>query len=145
MITAKATDILSETELRSMNDDQYMDDRQQEFFRHLLLEMRNEVTERERESKAELSNSEHVADPNDRATLEEEHWLDLRLREREALLIRKIDEALQRIQSGEYGWCTETGEPIGIPRLLVRPTADVCADVKNILEEREMQYRDRRA
>lgn len=139
------TEVLSEAELRSMSEEHYMDDRQISFFKHLLVEMRKEVIERERESKAELSNAEHVADPNDRATLEEEHWLDLRLREREALLIRKIDEALQRIQSGEYGWCAETGEAIGIPRLLVRPTADVCADVKNILEEREMQYRDRRA
>lgn len=137
--------LLTEAELRNMTDDDYMNDRQLAFFDHLLREMREEVMERERESKAELSNAEHVADPNDRATLEEEHWLDLRLREREALLLRKVNQAIERIGSGEYGWCEETGEAIGIPRLLVRPTATVCADVKNILEEREMQYRDRRA
>ena len=83
------------------------------------------------------------ADPADRATAEEEHWLDLRLRERESLLLRKIDEALKRIVDREYGYCEKTGDPIGIPRLLARPTATVCVDIKGQDERVEAQYRDR--
>ena len=79
----------------------------------------------------------------DRATAEEEHWLDLRLRERESLLLRKIDEALRRIAEKEFGYCEKTGDPIGIPRLLARPTATVCVDIKGQDERVEAQFRDR--
>lgn len=133
----------SEAELRRMADAAYMNEAQLEFFRQRLLQMRTEVVNREVDVKERLHQRESFADPADRATAEEEHWLDLRLRERESYLLRKIDESLQRIRDREYGYCEVTGEPIGIPRLLARPTATVCVDVKGQNEQIESQFRDR--
>lgn len=138
-----ATRALTEEQIRKMSEKDYMNERQLEFFRQRLLQIREEVLAREMDVKARLNNRETFADPADRASAEEEHWLDLRLRERESLLLRKVDEALQRIAEKEYGYCEETGEPIGIPRLLARPTATVCVDVKGHNEQIEAQYRDR--
>ncbi|TJY62381.1 RNA polymerase-binding protein DksA [Sinimarinibacterium sp. CAU 1509] len=134
---------LTEDELRRMSDDDYMNESQMAFFRKRLLQMREEVLQREVDVKERLHEREVFADPADRATAEEEHWLDLRLRERESLLLRKVDEALRRIENKEYGYCEKTGDPIGIPRLLARPTATVCVDVKGQDERVEAQYRDR--
>ena len=134
---------LSESEIRRMPEAAYMNDTQLEFFRARLLQMRSEVVDREVDVKERLHQRESFADPADRATAEEEHWLDLRLRERESLLLRKIDDALRRIRDREYGYCEVTGEPIGIPRLLARPTATVCVDVKGQNEQIESQFRDR--
>lgn len=134
---------LSEEALKAMSDDEYMNDTQLEFFRRRLLQMRQEVLQREMDVKERLHEREMFADPADRATAEEEHWLDLRLRERESLLLHKIDDALRRIEAKEYGYCEKTGDPIGIPRLLARPTATVCVDVKGQDERVEAQYRDR--
>ena len=134
---------LSESEIRKMPEAAYMNDTQLEFFRARLLQMRSEVVDREVDVKERLHQRESFADPADRATAEEEHWLDLRLRERESLLLRKIDDALRRIRDREYGYCEVTGEPIGIPRLLARPTATVCVDVKGQNEQIESQFRDR--
>ncbi|AXQ31709.1 RNA polymerase-binding protein DksA [Solimonas sp. K1W22B-7] len=133
----------TEDQLRAMSDDDYMNDSQLEFFRHRLLQMRAEVLEREVDVKERLHQREVFADPADRATAEEEHWLDLRLRERESLLLRKIDDALRRLENREFGYCEKTGDPIGIPRLLARPTATVCVDVKGQDERVEAQFRDR--
>ncbi|MGQ0587879.1 MAG: RNA polymerase-binding protein DksA [Gammaproteobacteria bacterium] len=135
--------VLSESEVRKMPESAYMNDTQLEFFRGRLLQMRAEVVDREVDVKERLHQRESFADPADRATAEEEHWLDLRLRERESLLLRKIDDALRRIRDREYGYCEVTGEPIGIPRLLARPTATVCVDVKGQNEQIESQFRDR--
>jgi len=134
---------LSESEIRRMPESAYMNDTQLEFFRGRLLQMRGEIVDREVDVKERLHQRESFADPADRATAEEEHWLDLRLRERESLLLRKIDDALRRIRDREYGYCEITGEPIGIPRLLARPTATVCVDVKGQNEQIESQFRDR--
>ncbi|HVT36718.1 MAG TPA: RNA polymerase-binding protein DksA [Nevskiaceae bacterium] len=135
--------LLSEAQIRRMSDKDYMNDSQLEFFRHRLFQMREEVLAREVDVKERLHQREVFADPADRATAEEEHWLDLRLRERESLLLRKIDEALRRIAEKEFGYCEKTGDPIGIPRLLARPTATVCVDVKGQDERVEAQFRDR--
>jgi DnaK suppressor protein len=135
--------VLSEDDIREMSDDDYMDDAQLNFFRLRLIQMREEVLQREMDVKERLHEREVFADPADRATAEEEHWLDLRLRERESLLLKKIDEALRRIEAKEYGYCEKTGDPIGIPRLLARPTATVCVDVKGQDERVEAQFRDR--
>ncbi len=134
---------LSEDQIRQMSDDDYMNEAQLSFFRERLMAMRAEVLAREVDVKERLHQREVFADPADRATAEEEHWLDLRLRERESLLLRKIDEALKRIVDREYGYCEKTGDPIGIPRLLARPTATVCVDIKGQDERVEAQYRDR--
>lgn len=133
----------SEDQIRGMSDDEYMSDVQLDFFRQRLFAMRAEVLEREVDVKERLHQREVFADPADRATAEEEHWLDLRLRERESLLLRKIDDALRRLENREYGYCEKTGDPIGIPRLLARPTATVCVDVKGQDERVEAQFRDR--
>ncbi|WP_276307795.1 RNA polymerase-binding protein DksA [Stenotrophobium rhamnosiphilum] len=135
--------VLTEDQIRKSHDRDYMSDSQLEFFRHRLLQMRNEVLERELDVKERLHQREVFADPADRATAEEEHWLDLRLRERESLLLHKVDDALRRIADREYGYCEKTGDAIGIPRLLARPTATVCVDVKGQDERIESQFRDR--
>jgi DnaK suppressor protein len=135
--------VIAESDIRRMPESAYMNETQLEFFRQRLLQMRNEVVDREVDVKERLHQRESFADPADRATAEEEHWLDLRLRERESLLLRKIDDALRRIRDREYGYCEVTGEPIGIPRLLARPTATVCVDVKGQNEQIESQFRDR--
>lgn len=135
--------IPSEAQLRKAPDSQYMNDTQLAFFQQRLLQMRSEVLAREIDVKERLHQREVFADPADRASAEEEHWLDLRLRERESLLLKKIDDALRRIRDKDYGFCEKTGEPIGIARLLARPTATVCVDVKGQNERAESQYRDR--
>jgi DnaK suppressor protein len=121
---------LTEAQLRKMPDSAYMNEAQLAFFRQRLLEMRQEVLAREIGARERLNESESHADPADRATAEEEYFVDMRLRERESRLLSKIDEALARIRSRDYGYCTQTGEVIGIARLLARPTASVCVDMK---------------
>lgn len=135
--------ILNEDQIRRAPDSAYMNDAQLAFFQERLLQMRNEVLTRELDVKERLHQREVFADPADRASAEEEHWLDLRLRERESLLLKKIDDALRRIRDKEYGYCEKTGEAIGIARLLARPTATVCVDIKGQDERAESQYRDR--
>ncbi|MBR4939479.1 MAG: RNA polymerase-binding protein DksA, partial [Burkholderiaceae bacterium] len=81
-----------------------------------------------------------VPDPADRATIEEEHALELRTRDRERKLLKKVQAAIQRIDSGDYGWCEETGEPIGVARLLARPTATLCLDAQLRREIRQKMY-----
>lgn len=133
----------TEEQIRAMPESDYMNDAQLEFFRHRLMEMRDEILQRQSDVRQQLHEHEQFADPADRATAEEEHWLDLRLRERESYLLRKIDESLRRIRDKDYGYCVKTGEPIGIPRLLARPTATVCVDVKGQDEKVETHFRDR--
>jgi len=135
--------VLTEDEVRSAPASDYMNDDQLAFFRERLLQMRSEVLAREVDVKERLHQREVFADPADRASAEEEHWLDLRLRERESLLLRKIEDAFRRIRDKEYGYCEKTGEAIGIARLLARPTATVCVDIKGQDERAESQYRDR--
>jgi len=134
---------LADEDIRAMPEDEYMNDVQLEFFRQRLIKMREEVLARELDVKERLHQREVFADPADRATAEEEHWLDLRLRERESMLMRKIEDSLRRIRDREYGYCTKTGEAIGIPRLLARPTATVIVDVKGQDEKVETHFRDR--
>lgn len=138
-----ASGVLTEDQVRKAPDSAYMNDAQLAFFQERLLQMRAEVLTRELDVKERLHQREVFADPADRASAEEEHWLDLRLRERESLLLKKIDDALRRIRDREYGYCEKTGEPIGIARLLARPTATVCVDIKGQAERAESQYRDR--
>ncbi|MFX5610768.1 RNA polymerase-binding protein DksA, partial [Acinetobacter baumannii] len=83
-----------------------------------------------------------VPDPADRATIEEEHALELRTRDRERKLLKKVEQSLARIESGEYGWCEETGEPIGVPRLLARPTATLSLEAQQRRELRQKLFGD---
>ena len=126
-----------------MPESEYMNSDQLDFFRNRLLAMREEVLSREAAILDQLNQHERPADPADQATAEEEHALALRLRERESMLLRKIDESLLRIRNKDYGYCEKTGEPIGIPRLLARPTATVCVQVKDHDEKVELHFKSR--
>jgi DnaK suppressor protein len=135
--------LLTEAQLRAMPESDYMNDAQLEFFRGRLMEMRDEILQRQSDVRQQLHEHELFADPADRATAEEEHALALRLRERESVLLAKIEQSLRRIHDREYGYCVKTGDAIGIPRLLARPTATVCVQVKDYDEKVETHYRSR--
>lgn len=124
--------------------EQYMSKEQLEHFRQILnnwkRDLMQEVDRTVLHMKDEAAN---FPDPNDRATQESEFSLELRTRDRERKLIRKIDEALKRIDDGTYGYCIETGEEIGIKRLEARPVATLCVEAQERRERREKQYGDR--
>nr|WP_211218449.1 RNA polymerase-binding protein DksA [Tepidiphilus margaritifer] len=121
-----------------MPEEEYMSPRQLKFFKHLLLEEKRKLLEKAAETTQSLQQENEVTpDWTDRATIEEEQALELRVRDRERKLMKKIDEALERIEKGTYGWCEETGEPIGIRRLLARPTATLCLEAQERHERLE--------
>ena len=124
--------------------EQYMNKEQLEHFRQILntwkRDLMQEVDRTVLHMKEEAAN---FPDPNDRATQESEFSLELRTRDRERKLIRKIEEAIKRIEDGSYGYCIETGEEIGIKRLEARPTATLCVEAQERRERREKQYGDR--
>ncbi|HEY6898737.1 MAG TPA: RNA polymerase-binding protein DksA [Rhodocyclaceae bacterium] len=115
----------------------YMSARQLEFFRNLLIEERDALLDSAKETTVHLQDGGATPDPSDRATIEEDHTLELRVRDRERKHLHKIDQALARIEEGTYGWCEETGDPIGIPRLLARPTASYCIEAQERHEVKE--------
>lgn len=128
--------LMSVEELRAAPESDYMSARQLEYFRSLLIQERDVLLEAARQTTLHLQVYEVNADPSDCASLEEDHTLELRFRDRERKLLHKIDDALARIDSGNFGWCAETGEPIGIDRLLARPTAAYGLEVQRRLESR---------
>lgn len=134
---------MDEKALLAMDQADYMNAEQLAFFDARLLELRQETLDEIEASKVDI-NYERVSDVSDRATLEEEAQLALRLADRKRQLIPKIDKARQRIRQGDYGYCIEGGEPIGLARLLIRPTAEYSTDIKNINEKRERRYEDKR-
>ena len=121
---------LTEQELLAMSDKDYMNDKQLEFFRNRLTEMEAELRHNAGQTTENLRESTVVPDPADRATIEEEHSLELRTRDRERKLLKKVQAAIKRIDEGEYGYCEETGEPIGVRRLLARPTATLSLEAQ---------------
>jgi DnaK suppressor protein len=121
--------------------DDYMNEAQLAFFRKLLEDLRIETMERIEAAKQQLANPPEMNDEADRAAYEEESRLALRIVDRERRLLPKIEAAIKRISNGDYGYCRESGEPIGIPRLLARPTAELCAEVKTLNERKELNYR----
>lgn len=133
----------TEAELLAQPADDYMNDAQQQFFRELLLTQRAELQARIEEEFTELRQREISSDVADIGAAEEQRQWQLRLLEREKKLLDKIDQALERLARGEYGWCAETGEPIGLKRLLLRPTATLCIEAKERQEQREKHQRDR--
>ena len=134
--------LLTEQELLAMSEDEYMNDRQLAFFRHRLEEMEKELRDNADQTTEHLRETTVVPDPADRATIEEEHALELRTRDRERKLLKKVQAAIQRIDNGEYGWCEETGEPIGVARLLARPTATLSLEAQMRREIRQKMYGD---
>ncbi|HVO46870.1 MAG TPA: RNA polymerase-binding protein DksA [Steroidobacteraceae bacterium] len=122
----------------------YMSKEQLEHFRQILLNWKQDLmVEVDRTVSHMKDEAANFPDPNDRATQEEEFSLELRTRDRERKLIRKIDEALKRIEDGSYGYCLETGEEIGIKRLEARPVATLSIEAQERRERRERQYGDR--
>lgn len=122
----------------------YMNDRQREHFRHILLAWKRELMEGvDRTVHHMQDEASNFPDPNDRATQESEFGLELRTRDRERKLLKKIDSALGRIEDGSYGYCEETGEEIGLKRLEARPVATLSVEAQERREVAERQYRDR--
>lgn len=141
-ITDARMTALTEQELLCMAEDAYMNGSQQRFFRDLLLSQRTELQARISSEFALMQQFEPSSDPSDLGTVEEQRQWQLRLLEREKKLLDKIDEALERIARGEYGWCKDTGEPIGLRRLLLRPTATLGIEAKERQERQERHIRE---
>jgi DnaK suppressor protein len=128
----------------SRRGEQYMNKEQLEHFARILQNWKRDLmVEVDRTVLHMKDEAANFPDPNDRATQEEEFSLELRTRDRERKLIRKIDEALKRIEDGSYGYCLETGEEIGIKRLEARPVATLSVEAQERRERREKQYGDR--
>lgn len=114
----------SQAEIEAAPESDYMSPRQLAFFRARLCAERDALVASAKDTTDTLQKDEAIADPSDRATQEEGHTLELRVRDRERKQLHRIDEAIARIDDGSYGYCADTGEPIGIARLLARPTAN---------------------
>jgi DnaK suppressor protein len=142
MAATKEKKPLTEAELVKMPDSDYMNEAQLAFFRLRLQHMEKDLLTNAGETTEHLRETVIVPDPADRATIEEEHALELRTRDRERKLLKKIQQSLARIDSGDYGYCEETGEPIGIPRLLARPTATLSLEAQQRRELRQKLYGD---
>ncbi len=142
MAATKEKRIPTEAELLRMPESDYMNDAQLAFFRDRLRQIERDILANADETTENLRETVLVPDPADRATIEEEHALELRTRDRERKLLKKVQQSLARIDSGEYGYCEETGEPIGIPRLLARPTATLSLEAQERRELRQKLYGD---
>jgi DnaK suppressor protein len=124
--------------------EQYMSKEQLEHFRQILLGWKRDLMEEVDRTVSHMKDeAANFPDPNDRATQEEEFSLELRTRDRERKLIKKIDEAIKRTEDGTYGYCLETGEEIGVKRLEARPVATLSIEAQERRERRERQYGDR--
>jgi DnaK suppressor protein len=126
-----------------MPEDAYMNDVQLAYFRLKLLTLKHDILSNAGETTEHLrADTVVVPDPADRATIEEEHALELRTRDRERKLLKKIDQSIARIDSGDYGYCDETGEPIGVGRLLARPTANLSLEAQQRRELKQKMFGD---
>ena len=142
MAVTKTIKPLTEAELTAMPESAYMSEAQLQFFRERLRQMERDILANAGETTEHLRETVIVPDPADRATIEEEHALELRTRDRERKLLKKIQQSLSRIDSGDYGWCEETGDAIGILRLLARPTATLSLEAQQRRELRQKLYGD---
>ena len=140
---SKAGKDLSEPELFAMPEAEYMNDKQLEFFRVRLQTLKDDLLDNAGETTEHLrEDTSIVPDPADRATIEEEHALELRTRDRERKLLKKISQSLGRIDAGDYGFCDETGEPIGLGRLIARPTATLSLEAQQRRELKQKMFGD---
>ena len=139
----KAGRELSEPELLAMPEAEYMNEKQIDFFRFRLQQQKDELLSSAGETTEHLrEDTSIVPDPVDRATIEEEHALELRTRDRERKLLKKIAQSLNRLDTGEYGFCDETSEPIGLQRLLARPTATLSLEAQQRRELKQKMFGD---
>ncbi len=139
----KAPATLTDDEVKAMPDAEYMNDTQMAFFRHKLSILKQEIHNSAGATTEHLrEDTVVVPDPADRATIEEEHALELRTRDRERKLLKKIEQSIARIDSGDYGYCDETGEPIGVGRLIARPTANLSLEAQQRRELKQKMFGD---
>ncbi|MDR1529205.1 MAG: RNA polymerase-binding protein DksA [Burkholderiales bacterium] len=133
---------LTEEDILQAPEQDYMNEDQLTFFKKRLLDLRVQLLQNADDTGERLRETEITTDPSDRATLEEEYTLELRTRDREHKLLKKVEKSLRLIEAGEYGYCEETGEPIGIPRLLARPTATLSLEAQERREQVQKLYGD---
>jgi DnaK suppressor protein len=139
----KPLESLTDEDVLSMPDDAYMNDVQLAFFRRKLQQLKHDILVNAGETTEHLrEDTVVVPDPADRATIEEEHALELRTRDRERKLLKKIEQSIARIDNGDYGYCDETGEPIGVGRLLARPTASLSIEAQQRRELKQKLFGD---
>lgn len=132
--------MLTPSEILTMPQSAYMNEAQLAFFKHLLEKQLDTLQTNMQLTSSHLHDHQETPDPADRATQEETHTLELRTRERELKHIKTIQSALLRIAQGQYGYCEETGEPIGLARLIVRPATKLCLEAQERHERRERQF-----
>ncbi|XHO06696.1 RNA polymerase-binding transcription factor DksA [Ralstonia syzygii] len=140
--TMSSKKLLTEAEILKMGDKDYMNEAQLAFFKDRLEKLRDDILKNAGQTTEHLRETVIVPDPADRATIEEEHALELRTRDRERKLLKKVEQSIARIDEGNYGYCDETGEPIGIPRLLARPTATLTLEAQERREKRQKLFGD---
>lgn len=141
-VTVNGKQLPTEEQLLKMPESAYMNDEQLAFFKYRLQQMERELLANADETTEHLRETVIVPDPADRATIEEEHALELRTRDRERKLLKKVQQAIARIDAGDYGYCEETGDPIGVPRLLARPTATLSLEAQQRREMKQKMYGD---
>ncbi len=133
---------LTEEDILKAPEKDYMNEAQLAFFRQRLVDLRDQLLQNADDTGEHLRENEVTTDPSDRATLEEEYTLELRTRDRERKLLKKVEKSIRLIDGGSYGFCEETGEPIGVPRLLARPTATLSLEAQERRERVQKLYGD---
>ena len=133
---------LTDEEILKAPEKDYMNEAQLAFFKKKLVELRDQLLQNADDTGEHLRENEITTYPSDRATLEEEYTLELRTRDRERKLLKKVEKSLRMIDDGSYGWCEETGEPIGVPRLIARPTATLSLEAQERRERVQKLYGD---
>lgn len=136
------TPLLTEEEVLKMSEDDYMNPAQLAFFKDRLQKLEQDLIKNAGQTTENLRETTLVPDPADRATIEEEHALELRTRDRERKLLKKVQQSIASIDTGDYGWCVETGEPIGVARLMARPTATLSLEAQRRRELKQKLYGD---
>jgi DnaK suppressor protein len=130
------------TPYKEKKSEEYMGDPMKDHFKSILNNWKQELMEEADRTKIHMqTDAENYADPNDRASQEEEFSLELRTRDRERKLIKKIEKTLELIENDDYGFCETCGIEIGVRRLEARPTADLCIDCKTLAEMKEKQIK----
>jgi DnaK suppressor protein len=142
MVKQLNPETMTDNDILQMSDADYMNEIQLAFFKQRLITLEAEMVENAKKTTQAFQEQEtnYIADPSDRATIEEEYALELRTRDRERKLLQKIRSALELIETGEYGFCEDTGEPIGLKRLLARPTATLSIEAQERREKMQKHF-----